>query len=312
MFIPLRQLSAAEPFGYCVVSSCRYPSTFRNGTRSPGLRPKVLRNPRTTRVAGVPNFCVVNLLYVDWSCGRFGVPVEDQRPWWRSTWITQTAAMPDATKRITRIAGVIAVLYAARRYYRNWGTTKEECRVRLPGDELVGEPVLQATEAVWIDAPPSAIWPWLLQMGQDRGGLYSYQALENVVGLRFHNANRVHPEWQQLAVGDVVRLAPEGWLGLREGLTLRVEAIAPERSIVFRSVPPNLPKAVWSFHLQPHWDHHSRLLARTRVGLRHPGEVFAMELARPAIALMTRGVLLGIKRRVQPRTNDLATWDLCP
>ncbi|MBV8181622.1 MAG: SRPBCC family protein [Mycobacterium sp.] len=220
--------------------------------------------------------------------------------------------MPHATKRITRIAGVIAVLYAARRYYRNWGTTKEECQVRLPGDELVGEPVLQATEAVWIDAPPSAIWPWLLQMGQDRGGLYSYQALENVVGLRFRNANRVHPEWQQLAVGDVVRLAPEGWLGLREGLTLRVEAIAPERSIVLRSMPPNLPNAVWSFHLQPHWDHHSRLLARARVGLRHPGEVFAMELARPAIALMTRGVLVGIKRRVQSQTNDLATWDLCP
>jgi hypothetical protein len=213
--------------------------------------------------------------------------------------------MADTTKRITRIAVVIAVLYAARRYYRNWGTTKEECRMRLPGDELVGEPVLQATEAVWIDAPPSAIWPWLVQIGQDRGGLYSYQALEKVIGLRFHNADRVHPEWQDLAMGDVVRLAPNGWMGLRDGLTLSVDAITPERSIVLRAAPPNLPQAAWSFHLQSHGDDRSRLLARARVGLRHPGEVVAMELARPVIALMTRGVLLGIKRRIRPQTNAM-------
>jgi hypothetical protein len=220
--------------------------------------------------------------------------------------------MAPATRRIAHIAALIALLYAARRYYRNWGTTKEECRMRLPGDELVGDPALQATEAVWIDAPPSAVWPWLIQMGQNRGGLYSYQALQNLLGLRVHNADRVHPEWQQLAVGDVVRLAPEGWMGLRDGLTLSVEAIAPERSLVLRATPPDLPQAVWSFHLQPHWDDHSRLLARARVGLRHPGEVFAMELARPVIALMTRGVLLGIKRRAQRQTNYLATPDFCP
>ena len=88
-------------------------------------------------------------------------------------------------------------------------------------------------------------------------------------------------------------------MGLRNGLTLSVDAITPERSIVLRATSPNLPRAVWSFHLQPHWDDRSRLIARARVGLRHPGEVFAMELARPAIALITRSVLLGIKRRVR-------------
>jgi hypothetical protein len=195
--------------------------------------------------------------------------------------------MTPASKRIAQIAGLSGVLYAARRYYRNWGTTKEECRVRLPGDELVGDPVIQVTEATWIDGPPSAIWPWLLRIGR--------------------RTDRLHPEWQQLEVGDVVRLTPKGWMGLRDGLALRVEAIAPEQSIVLRAASPNLPKAVWSFHLQPHWTNHSRLLARARVGLRHPGEVFAVELARPVIALGTRGVLLGIKRRVQRKTNDLAT-----
>lgn len=209
--------------------------------------------------------------------------------------------MTPAPKRITHIAALAAGLYAARRYYRNWGATKEESRLRLPGDELVGDPVIQVTEAAWIDAPPSSIWPWLLQLGQNPSGL---------IGMRAHSADRVHPEWR-LAVGDALRIAPKGWLGLRDGLSLRVEAITPERNIVFRATSPNLPQAVWSFHLQPHWATHSRLVARARVGLRHPGELVAIELARPAIALITRAVLLGIKRRVQRQINDLATSDFC-
>jgi len=217
--------------------------------------------------------------------------------------------MRPALKRITQLTALVAVLYAARRYYRNWGTSKEECQLRLPGDELVGDPVIQVTEAVWIDASPSSIWPWLVQMGQDRGGLYSYQALENVIGLRLHNADRVHPEWQQLAVGDALRLAPKGWMGLPDGLSLCIDAITPEQSLVLRTTSPNLPQAVWSFHLQPHWATHTRLLARARVGLRHPGEVVAVELARPAVALMTRGVLLGIKRRVERQMNVFITSD---
>lgn len=174
--------------------------------------------------------------------------------------------------------------------------------MRLPGDELVADPVIQVTEAAWIDAPPSAVWPWLMQMGQD---------CDAPIGLRTENGDRVHREWQQLAMGDVLRLKPKGWMGLRDGLSLRVEAIMPERSIVLRPISPNLPKALWSFHLQPHWANHTRLLARARIGLRHPGEVFAVELARPAIALMTRRVLLGIKRRVPRPTNDLATSEFC-
>ena len=102
-------------------------------------------------------------------------------------------------RKLVQVAARVALLYAARRYYRNWGTTKEECRMFLPGDELVGRPAVETTEGVWIDAPTSAVWPWLVQMGQDRGGLYSYETLENLVGLHYHNADRIHPEWQHLA-----------------------------------------------------------------------------------------------------------------
>ena len=83
----------------------------------------------------------------------------------------------------------------------------------------------------------SAVWPWLVQMGQDRGGLYSYETLENLVGLHYHNADRIHPEWQRLAAGDVMRLVPKGWMGLREGISMQVVDVVERQSIVLRTVP---------------------------------------------------------------------------
>lgn len=203
----------------------------------------------------------------------------------------------------TNVAGAAAAgagLYAARRFYRNWGTTKEECETPLPGDELVGRPAVQTTEGVWIDAPADAVWPWLVQMGQDRGGLYSYERLENLVGLKYRNADRIHPEWQRLAVGDVVRLVPPGWLGRRDGLALPVAQIIEGQSIVLRQQPPRFAfDAVWSFHVMPRWEDRCRLLVRSRSRMRHPGEVLGAELAGPVMAMMTRGMLLGIKRRAE-------------
>jgi hypothetical protein len=210
--------------------------------------------------------------------------------------------MTPVPKRITQIAALTAVLYAARRYYRNWGATKGECQVRLPGEESVGDPVIQVTEATWIAATPSLAWERLLRMGRDPGGL---------IDLRVRSADRAHLECQQLAVGDVLCLAPKHSMGLRDGLSLRVDAITPERSIVLRVSSPNLTNAVWSLHFEPHWATHTRLLARARIGLRHPGEVAVVELARPVIALSMRALLLGIKRRVERQINDLATSDFC-
>ena len=199
--------------------------------------------------------------------------------------------MANVTRRITETAAVLAMLYGARRYYRNWGATKAECRMLLPGDTLVADPAIQTTEAVYVDAPVSAVWPWLLQMGHSR-----------------RDAGRVHPEWQHLAVGDVVRLAPEGWLGLPDGVTLGVAEIVPEKYVVLNATRPDMRwNAVWSFHVQPHWEDRVRLLTRVRIALRHPGEVFAMEPVRPVIAVGTRGLLLGIKHRVERQLTAMPT-----
>jgi hypothetical protein len=209
---------------------------------------------------------------------------------------------------VIRLALLATGLYAARRYYRNWGATKEECSMRLPGDELVRAPVVQTTEAVTIDAPAGSVWRWLVQMGQDRGGLYNFEPLQNLIGLRCRNADRFHPEWQRLDVGDVVRLAPMGWMGLRDGVALRVADVISKERIVLRAAPPELPwDAVWSFHIVPHWEDRCRLITRRRAGIRHPGEVLVAELAGPFTALLTRGMLTGLKRRAETeREHELS------
>lgn len=215
-------------------------------------------------------------------------------------------------RQLTVATGCVLLLYAARRYFRNWGTTKAEIRMQLPGDELIRNPMLRATEAIWIEQSAAAVWPWLVQMGQDRGGLYGYELLENSIALHHRNADRIHPEWQHLAPGDLVRLAPAGWLGLREGLTLSVTEVIEEQAIVLHGAPPSLPwETVWSFHLIPYWDDRCRLLVRTRVALRHPGEVL-LTIAEPITALMTRGMLRGIRRRAEQVPNPIPPQPVAP
>jgi len=211
-----------------------------------------------------------------------------------------TGAMGIKAKRTAETAALLAILYGARRYYRNWGTTKSESRMLLPGDTLVADPAIQTTEAVYIDAPVAAVWPWLLQMGQDRGGFYGCESLKNLAGLYHHDTDQIHPEWQRLEVGDLVRLAPAGWMGIPDGVTVTVAEIVPDKYLVLNATREDQRwNAVWSFHLLPHWEDRVRLLTRARIGLRHPGEVFVMELVRPAIAFGTRGLLLGIKHRAE-------------
>lgn len=191
--------------------------------------------------------------------------------------------MANAMRRITETAALIGLLYGARRYYRNWGATKAECRMVLPGDASVTDPAVQTTEAVYIDAPLPAVWSELLQAGRRR-----------------RVADQSQPESRQLAVGDVVRLAPEGWMGLPDGVTLSVAELVEEKYLVLdATLADRRWNAVWSFHVQPHWEDRVRLLTRARIALRHPGEVFAMELLRPVIALGTRALLLGVKRHVE-------------
>jgi len=196
-------------------------------------------------------------------------------------------------------AGMAGLL--ALRHVRNWGALPFEVTLQVPGDELVQDPASQTTMGVDIDAPPGEVWRWLVQIGQDRGGMYSYDRLENLFGLNINNADMVHERWQRLAVGDRIVLVPKGWGPLPDGYALTVARIEYRRLLVLRQAPPEHPwNSVWSFVVEPVDATCCRLLSRARA--QRPESV-ALRLATAAVepitTIMTRRMLLGIKQRAE-------------
>ena len=144
-----------------------------------------------------------------------------------------------------------------------------------------------------------------MQIGQDRGGLYSYDWLENLFGLHVHSAAQIRDEWQSLAPGDQIRLVPRGWLGLRDGFALPVAQVDPGRAIVLREQPPQQPwDAVWSFHVIPLGTGRCRLISRSRSARPHGAGRLATPLMEPVTLMMTRKMLLGIKHRAEEHTES--------
>src|SRR5688572_12875066 len=112
-------------------------------------------------------------------------------------------------------AGVayVAAIPILRRWYTKWGAATEEIQARLPGDEFMHH--VGSTRAVTIDAPVEEVWQWLVQIGQDRGGFYSYDWLENLIAADIHNTDHIEPKWQTLNQDDRVRLASKKLYGDR-------------------------------------------------------------------------------------------------
>jgi len=173
-------------------------------------------------------------------------------------------------------------LLAVRPWFLRWGATPEEARAALPGDELVPDPAIEATRAITVDAPAEDVWPWLAQIGQDRGGFYSYAWLENLAGCRLRNADRIHPEWQRRDVGETLPLHPAAGLKV-----LRFE---PGRALAL--------EGGWAFALAPLDARTTRLYARSRVP-RGPGALaYGLFVELPHF-VMERAMLRGIKARAE-------------
>lgn len=188
------------------------------------------------------------------------------------------------------VAALGAYIFAIRPWHLRWGATREEVITKLPGDELVPDPKMNATHAITINAPASDVWSWLVQMGQNRGGFYSYTWLENAVGCHMRNADRVHPEWQELKVGDEVWLHPKA-------PPLRVLKVERGRVIVLEKC--------WTFVLRPLDEQTTRLIIRGR-GDFNPdfrnavlNFVFWRVIFEPAHFIMERKMMLGIKERAE-------------
>ena len=187
----------------------------------------------------------------------------------------------------------IVVSSLSRPWYSKWGATESEVESSWFGDEQVPEPNLENTRAITIQAPAEAVWPWLVQMGQGRGGLYSYVRLENMAGCEMENAGRINPEHQDLEVGDQVRLAPEG-----RGPAFVVRAIEPGRAIILGG---DEPPTSWGFILEPIDEYSTRLITRYRQKYERTfgNTLMWRVITDPIHFVMERKMLQGIKRRVE-------------
>ena len=206
---------------------------------------------------------------------------------------------------------ISCLVYAAflRPWIMDWGATSTEQQIALPADDLVPLPKTQFTRAITINAPANIVLQWLVQLGQDRAGFYSYDWLENMTGADIHDGNALRPEWQARAVGDPVPMAPAEVLGrpLGEATILRVVAIDPGRSLTLsqRSAPE---ANSWATVLQPVDDHTTRLLIRER-NAKTP-TLFGGVFGEPAHFVMQRQMMRGIKARAEGHPNPPALLDI--
>ncbi len=168
-----------------------------------------------------------------------------------------------------------------------WGATEHEASATLPGDELLPDADGVATRAITIDAPAGAVWPWIAQMGPaPRGGAYTYDWIENLLGLDMHSTDHVLPEFQHPAVGEVFGLGPN---------RMRVERVEPEHVLSWRSEDGNW---VWSFVLTERAGR-TRLISRNRFRLERLADRIGMVPMEPASLVMERKMLQGIKHRAE-------------
>jgi len=205
-------------------------------------------------------------------------------------------------RNLTRLSAPAALTCAVacglafRHVQLRWGSTPEELGGRLPGDDFITHANLQATRSITIQAPADKVWPWLAQVGQRRGGLYSFDFLENLAGLDIHSADRIHPEWQDIKVGDPVHLAPTDSSDLAVGL------LEPPRTLVLRIPPGAAPGPfdfTWAFILQPKPDGTTRLIVRERYSYQRWWARFLVETVEVASFVMSLRMLHGIKSRAE-------------
>ena len=168
-----------------------------------------------------------------------------------------------------------------------WGATAAEAARRLPGDELLPDADGVATRAITIDAPAAAVWPWLAQMGPSpRGGAYTYDWIENLLGLNMHSADRVLPEYQHPQVGEGFGYGPN---------KMSFAIVEPEHVLATRSADGNW---VWTFVLEER-DGRTRLISRNRFRLPKLKDKIGMIPMEPGSLVMERKMLRGIKERAE-------------
>ena len=208
---------------------------------------------------------------------------------------------------MTRAAATVAVSGVSvllRRRLLTWGATAAEVSSPVQGDDLLPHADLVATRAISIAAPADEVWPWLAQMGQGRGGLYSYDWLENLVGCQMSSASQVVDQWQHPVEGDDFRLHPD--------VALQVAVVDPPQALVVRGAasatgrdapagPAMSYDFTWAFVLRPEDDGHVRLVVRERYRYLSTWARPLVEAVSIASFVMTERMLRGIRDRAEGR-----------
>lgn len=194
-----------------------------------------------------------------------------------------------------------AIAHAAKPLLSNWGSTEKEKRRALPGDELIQPEWGYSTRAITIKAAPACVWRWLQQMGQGRGGFYSYTSLENLFGLRIRNAQRIHPEWQQLEVGNMVKLHPGGGMVVWDKQPAEYLHLAGTPETMRGKPIQQAPNSSWLFFLQSEDANTTRLLVRSGsfCGRSPILRFFVKDILMVVTFIMERKMLLTIRRRAE-------------
>ncbi len=208
------------------------------------------------------------------------------------------------------LMGAHMLLLPLLRDYRiRWGITEEEANANLPGDELVRNPKLRMTWGITINAPIEDVWPWVVQMGQGRGGFYTYQFLENIAGCRIINADRILPEHQKIPLEVGVYLAPDMSMNValhEEGHYFflhsymdmaTMEVVDPQED----SIPEKFMIIGWGFYLQKIGENQTRFLSRwlTDYDPALINKIAINLFLEPIGFVMGRKMLIGTKQRAE-------------
>jgi hypothetical protein len=188
------------------------------------------------------------------------------------------------------IAACIFLRPLFKRWYSRWGTDGDESVMKLPGDEMVPHRRGGYTQAIGIRAPADSVWPWVAQTGQGRGGYYSYEVLENLVGCKIHNADRILPEFQDIKVGDSILMHPTA-------PALPVVMVEPDRTLVFGGQQYENTANIWTFYIVSK-EGVTRLISRWSFQYKPVllNRIIYDWLIEPVAAVMQRKMLLTIKQ----------------
>jgi len=203
----------------------------------------------------------------------------------------------EALAGVFLIAACVILKPVFRSWYSKWGTTGTEPTQDLPGDEYVSHSRGGYTQAIDVKAPANSVWSWVVQVGQDKVGFYSYELLENIIGCNIHNADRILTEHQDIKTGDRLIMHPKAPV-------VPVIIVEPTEVLGYGGKQDENTANVWIFHLNER-EGITRLISRWSFDYK-PGLfniIIYNCLIEPIAAVMQRKMLLGIKKRAETTTG---------